>query len=95
MARIIARIRPSHLDRIFEEARVAESSRRILLHIVQGRRARLLERYLSRLSPLADPAIESDEDGDWLCATDLAVSSGLLPFCSYRATSWRGAGTKA
>jgi hypothetical protein len=90
MARIIARIRPSHLERIFEEAQVDDPLRRILLDIVQGRRAKLLERYLSRLSPLADPAIEADEDGTWLCATDLAESSGVVPFRIYRATAWFG-----
>lgn len=90
MARIIARITPAHLDRIVDEADVTAPLRRILTDIALGRREKLLARYLSRLSPLADPTIETDAGGAWLCPTDLSVSSGSVAGRRYRARAWIG-----
>ena len=44
-----------------------------LVRIVMGRRTRILERYLTRLSPLAHPRTEGAE----LCLEDLALTSGI------------------
>ncbi len=74
MARIIARF-----DREDVEAaiRSGQFSRALysgeLARIVMGRRYLLLERYLTRLSPLSEPTT----NGNLLCLTDLAVVGGI------------------
>jgi len=74
MARIIARFGDTHIEALVARARfsrplvAAELSR-----ILRGRRDRLLERWLTRLSPLTDPAVE----GRAVCVEDRAVTSGL------------------
>jgi hypothetical protein len=77
MARIVARFSVEDLGGLVARARLssAEVSAE-LLRVLTGRRERLLERWLTRLSPLTGPVIE---DGDRLCVEDLGVTSGLRP----------------
>ena len=74
MARIIARFHQEHVRAAialgeWSDPRVPEQLERVLM----GRRARILERYLTVLSPLAAPAMHEGA----LCLEDLAVRSGL------------------
>jgi len=57
-----------------------------LLPILVGRRQKLLDRYLSRLSPLADPVLQRTQEGTDLCATDLSVQTGASAAVAYRAS---------
>jgi len=78
MARIIARFDRSHLEAVARLGRYADPAvERELVRVLEGRRARILERYLTRLSPLADPRIRSSAAGAELCVTDLSITSGL------------------
>ncbi len=89
MARIIAR-----LDRDDVEAaiRTGHFSRALysgeLARIMMGRRYKLLDRYLTRLSPLAQPTTE----GNLLCLTDMAVVGGIRDAEERRYTTgaWQG-----
>ncbi|UJR85381.1 hypothetical protein [Sandaracinus amylolyticus] len=74
MARIVSRFGEAHLRAAialgrFSDPRVEER----LLEVMLGRRERVLERWLTRLSPLASPVVRDRA----LCLDDLAVSSGL------------------
>ena len=87
MARIIARLREPHIEALVERARFSDPvDARELARVMAGRRRAILERYLSRLSPLAHPRLEGNE----LCLEDIAVSSGLLASAerSYAARMW-------
>jgi hypothetical protein len=88
MARIIARIREPHIRAAvargrFSEPVVANELYRILVE----RRRRILERYLTRLSPLTWPEVR---DSRRLCMQDLAVWSGIRPASTrrYQAIAW-------
>lgn len=74
MARRIARLDQEDLE---AAVRSGHFSRPLyadeLVRILMGRRARILERYLTRLSPLASPRIV----GGRLCLEDLAVVGGI------------------
>lgn len=87
MARIVARFREVHVRAAidagrFSSARVASE----LLRIVQARRRSILERFLTRRSPLTDPEVV----GGALCLADLALESGLRSAETrrYRAAAW-------
>ncbi len=74
MARILARFTPELVHAAvsvgrFSDPAVTAELERVLL----ARRRRILERYLTRLSPLAWPRAE----GRWVCLDDLAVQSGI------------------
>ena len=93
MARIISEFRDEDLRAIVETARLsnpvrAEEFARILI----GRRDKILKRYLSRLSPLARPELESTGPRARLCLRDLAVSSGVSSAASrgYSGRAWLG-----
>ena len=60
-----------------------------LVRVLEGRRQRLLERFLTRLSPLSWPVVQ----GGRVCLEDLAISSGLrdAEARSYLATDELGA----
>jgi hypothetical protein len=76
MARILARLGPSEVE---AAVRTGALSRPLyeaeLMRILLGRRARILERYLTRLSPLASPVVRDGE----LCLDDLAAIGGIRP----------------
>ncbi|HJL20187.1 MAG TPA: hypothetical protein RMH99_31260 [Sandaracinaceae bacterium LLY-WYZ-13_1] len=79
MARIIARFRDPHVRALVSRGRfldpVHESE---LARVLIGRRDRILERYLTRLSPLTWPYLRpSEAGGQELCMQDLAVWSGI------------------
>jgi len=76
MARIITRIDERAIDLVVEQARLtAPIARSELKRILKGRRLRILERYLTRVSPLTDP--ELGQDGVTLCVHDRAEEAGL------------------
>jgi hypothetical protein len=88
MARILARLSPQHIARILDRAAAPPELSAPLLHILLGRRQRILQRYLTRLSPLADPELRVLAGRDWLCATDLAVLSGVSSGSRLVARTW-------
>jgi hypothetical protein len=95
MARIIARITDEHLLAALRPARIQDPlTRRELIRILEGRRARLLKRWFKYLSPLALPEIRPVEGGAKLCLTDLAVTAKVVPGKGriYRARAWEGSG---
>src|SRR5690606_27382384 len=74
MARIVARFSRADLEALARLGRYADPlAERELVRILAGRRRAILERYLTRLSPLADPRLE----GGQVCLKDLAVTSHL------------------
>ena len=79
MARIIADITPETVEAIVGEAkllnRLVHSE---LVRILQGRRLRLLQRWLRRLSPLTWPRVEPTQDGARLCLRDMAVAARIV-----------------
>ncbi len=84
MARIIAHIRPADVAAIVKTGKIAvPSEERVITEVLQERRMRILRRYLTRLSPLAD--VTTTARG--VCATDLALQSGVAPAArfAYRA----------
>ncbi len=86
MARIVARIGPAHIQAMLRAAEPPARLGAALLPILVGRRQKLLERYLSRLSPLADPVLRRAPEGTDLCATDLSVQAGISAAVTYRAS---------
>ena len=80
MARILSRVTPEALRSLVEIGRFSKASDgAYLAQVMEGRLERLLERYLTRLSPLGDVHI----DGDRLCAVDLAEARGVRPAASF------------
>jgi hypothetical protein len=74
MARIVARFTRADLEALTRLGHYADPiAERELVRILASRRRAILERYLTRLSPLSDPRLDDGE----LCLTDLAVSSHL------------------
>lgn len=91
MTRIVSRFRDEHIEAMVERARfsdplVASELTRILI----GRRDRILERWLTRLSPLAWPDVRAGADGPRVCMQDLATWSEIRDarFRRYRARAW-------
>lgn len=76
MARIIARFERPHVEALVERARFSEAIvQSELVRIMMERRQAILERYLTRLSPLTSPEVETGPRR--LCLEDLAVQTGL------------------
>lgn len=85
MARIIARFDDATISAVVGEARLTSPlARSELTRILRGRRDRIIERYLTRLSSLTDPRVE---DGT-LCVRDRAVDGGVTPAPSFSARIW-------
>lgn len=89
MTRIIARFKAAHVAALAERGRwtqpiITSELTRILLE----RRRRILERYLTKLSPLTWPKVQ----GRALCMQDLAVWSGIRTAARrrYGARAWAG-----
>jgi hypothetical protein len=80
MARILARFTP---EMVVALARMAQFSNpantAYLASVLQGRLDRILERYLTRLSPIADVRVV----GDQLCGVDLAERRMLKPATAF------------
>jgi hypothetical protein len=91
MARIIARIQRPHIAAMVAAAELPPALDAELVRILIGRRQKLLGRYLSRLSPLADVRLGVSNGESLLCATDLARSNELAPNARrYTARAWQG-----
>ncbi len=95
MTRIVSRFSDEHIRAMVERGRLTDPlTASELTRILIGRRDRILERWLTRLSPLAWPTVRVSERGaSQLCMQDLAVSSGIRDARSrrYRAQAWAGA----
>jgi len=71
MARILSRFTPEMVRAFASMAKFSDpSNTAYLADVLEGRLQRILDRYLTRLSPLADVRVEG---GHTLCATDLAA----------------------
>jgi hypothetical protein len=95
MARIIARLTPDHIRALVDRAHLKnEVMAREIVRVMIARRQKMLERYLTRLSPLAWPEIR---DGR-VCLQDLAVWTRTRDLATRR---WRaeahleGAGSRS
>lgn len=76
MARILSRITPDHVKALVAVGDYTEPRHRdYLTRVLIERRRKILERYLTRLSSLADFSTQ----GSRLCATDLALKASLRP----------------
>ncbi len=82
MTRIVARMRPELIDAALDATRMQNTDARAALReILLARRDLILNRWLTRLSPLAHPTLSrSAAGGARLCATDLAVASCIVAF---------------
>lgn len=77
MARIIAAFGDEHLRTVIEQGRFGTRALADeLFRLLSGRRERILERYLTRLSPLTSPSVRQGRQAA-LCLTDLVKESGL------------------
>ena len=78
MTRIVARFGDEHVRALVDRGRFSsELIQDELFRIMRGRRDRILERWLTRLSPLTDP--HTEEAGARVCLEDLALTSGIRP----------------
>jgi hypothetical protein len=79
MARILARFSEAHVRALVALGRYSDPEvTELAVSTLMGRRERLLERYLGRLSPLADPIAGRAPNGRArVCLRDLAVTSGI------------------
>jgi hypothetical protein len=76
MARIVAKIDDNAVDAMIDAAKMKNPvNDRELRKVLKGRRAKILQRWLSHLSPLTKPEIS----GDKLCLEDLVVTANLSP----------------
>jgi len=88
MARILSRFSDRHVAALVNSADLrSELLVSELTRILIGRRDKLLKRYLGRLSPLANPRIDTGV----LCLDDAAVSAGIAaPTRGYIAQGYAG-----
>jgi hypothetical protein len=85
MARIIARFDDDTISAVVREARLTSPiARSELARILRGRRDRILDRYLTRLSSLSDPRMEDRT----LCVRDRAAEAGVPPAPGFSARIW-------
>lgn len=78
MARVLSQLTEEHLRTLVATGRFSRPAvASDLVRILRGRQRKILERYLTRLSPLAFPQVVSHEGRAWLCMRDLAVESGI------------------
>lgn len=74
MARIIARLGDEHLNAIVSMGDLPPRYHQRLLSVLIGRRDKLLRRYLTKLSPLAWPAVrKAGNDAAEICLEDMAL----------------------
>lgn len=89
MARIMARIQRPQIEAMAAAAELPRALHDELVRVMEGRRRKILARYLSRLSPLADVTL--GDAGDVLCARDLARDNGLAPSARrFTVRAWSG-----
>jgi hypothetical protein len=85
MARIVARFDDEAISAVVREARLTSPlARSELARILRGRRDKILQRYLTRLSSLTDARLENRT----LCVHDRAVDAGLPAAPRFSARIW-------
>ncbi|HXX68351.1 MAG TPA: hypothetical protein VEK07_14265 [Polyangiaceae bacterium] len=85
MARILARFTPSMVQGLAEMGRFTERANTdYVAETLEGRLDKILDRYLTRLSPMADMRIE---EGGVLCGLDLAEWRRVRPATAFRYTA--------
>ena len=78
MARILARFTDERIGLLLDEARAdTPLVRSELLRILKGRRDRILQRWLVRLSSFTDPVVEARDGARWVCMLDRAEEAGM------------------
>ena len=93
MARIIARIDERALEVVVRQGHWSNAALEgELLSTLTVRRQRILERWLTRLSPLAWPTARRVHDDIVVCLEDMAITSGLRAMATrhYDASVYRG-----
>jgi hypothetical protein len=81
MARILARFTPAMVRKLAELGRFSDpGNTAYLASVLEGRLVRILERYLTRLSPLSELGVDA---GYRLCGVDLARQRQLAPAGTY------------
>jgi hypothetical protein len=87
MARILARFTPQHVRTMAEMGQLADPANTDYLEaVLDGRLAKILERYLTRVSPITGLRVEG---ASTLCGVDLAEWRALRPAASFRYTARR------
>jgi hypothetical protein len=82
MARILARFTPEMVSALAEQGRFSDpSDTAFIATVLNGRLQRILERYLTHLSPLADVRVSGSNQ---LCALDLARVRQLRSAAAFR-----------
>jgi hypothetical protein len=82
MARILARLTPEMVAGLAKIGDFADPSDvTFLAGVMEGRLEKVLDRYLTRLSPITDVRVEGN---DRLCAVDLAERRGVRPRGAFR-----------
>jgi hypothetical protein len=84
MARIIAQIDERDLHAAVSAARLEQRISDEWVRVLMGRRQKILDRYLTRLSPLAQPELVTSGGASALCARDLANETGTAKARQYR-----------
>jgi hypothetical protein len=79
MARIMAHLTEDHLKAAISTAKMKDEFLEAeLLRLLEGRRHKLLARYLTKLSPLSKPRLTAGKGATELCLEDLAVTGQLF-----------------
>jgi hypothetical protein len=82
MARILARFERADIEALVTLGKFSRPEHaEFLTEVLEQRLVKILERYLLRLSPLADLRVEQ---GDRLCAKDLARARAVRPASAFR-----------
>jgi hypothetical protein len=91
MARVLARFTPATVNALVGSASFTDPADSAYLEdVLEGRLHKILERYLTRLSPIAEVHVEG---GDELCAIDLAEGRGLREPTAFRYVARRLGGS--
>ncbi|HEY8090240.1 MAG TPA: hypothetical protein VIF09_20405 [Polyangiaceae bacterium] len=82
MARILSRFTPADVESLAKMGQFSDPGRTAYLaRVLEGRLERILDRYLTRLSPIAGLRVEGP---DQLCGVDLAEQRGVRPAGTFR-----------
>ena len=99
MSRIVSQFTDAHLRAAIETARIQDPFLRSeAFRLLRGRRDVILKRYLTVLSPLAQPTVHAlGGTGSELCLRDLAIEGGVTTLQDriYGARAWAGMEARA